>query len=466
QIFHTGFFPSIRHPLEVHGLLQPILALPLFLIGGPDDALMRIPSVVCAGALAVMVYWGGKRLFGVVAGVVAAILIFTRSDVMFMGVLGLDDVGFALFAFGSMTCFAIGAHTAGGRAWFVMSGLFAALAALEKLSGLALPAVFTAVLAVRPYARRNVGWRNWLYLILPCVPVLALYVLRNYRVYGTPGSAYGPIEWLGKDQISAYFAYYPDPPTTSEVFAQLGHGRVLQLVLDELLQIWTENRTDFLYLLGIPALVLTRKRNPLFPLTVLFFTPALLILVCVVHHVEQRYLSAYIPLFAVAIGGVASQVFERLKERIPEARRALFRGVSAAAALALLVFFSRAPAFTALLASASMRREHECMDAANYLRKAVDAAAPVLTANPWFVSWETERPAVLAPTNGDTALLEVVARYKVDWAISGVATLGMLNVAAALDRPDVRAALEPEVVFDGAVCDVYRFKKPHRSAGP
>jgi 4-amino-4-deoxy-L-arabinose transferase-like glycosyltransferase len=457
-IFHTGLFSSIRHPLEVHGLLQPVLLAPLFWIWGPDGALVRVPSIVFAACLALFVFWTTRRLFGTFAASVAAVLTLSRTDLTFAALLGTDDVGHALFSYGALSCFAVGAQSR-KRGWFMAAGLLGALSALEKFSGMVLPAVFGAVLLVSPGARRAVGLKNWLWTAVLLVPVALLYVYRNYRVYGTPSSPYGGIEWFGKDRFSAYFALYEKPPTTSEAWSALGIGRVMELITAELVELAQIVASDPMLIGGIVALLWLWRRSTVFALSALFYTGAVVVLVCVLHHVEERYLSGLVPLCATAVGAAAGTGLAWLETRVATARIGALRAAAfAAAGIALLLACARPLGLAWGVGRVAQTAKPQCSDMLGFVRSAVAPSASVLTGDPWLVAWHAERAAVNAPTNGSPALAKVVEHYRIDWAITGPATYGALDLGAALRAPELADELRPELVFDGVLCDVYRLR--------
>ncbi len=457
-MFHAGVLPSIRHPLEVHGLLQPLLIAPLFWIWGPDGALVRVPTVLFAGLLGVSVFAVGRHWFGTAAGVIAGALLFTRADVLFAALLGLDDVGFALFSLTAFASFLIGAEQQ-SRRWFIAAGVCSALAALVKFSGMALPFVFAAVLVLSPRTRRQLTFKDVLCCTLPLVPVLLAYVLRNYRVYGTPGSPYGAIEWFGKQNMSAYFGYYPDPPSTSEVLAFLGSSRVLELIRLEFVELWDNFRKDWVFLLGIPAALLVARRKPPFTIIVVFFTLALLFLVCVLHHVEARYFSGLTPLFILAVAAVLGWGADALAARMPAARARALQATGIVALIGCVLYLGQKPIAVVRGVALSAAIGPSCPDMLAYLRQSVPQTQAVLAANPWLVAWEGERPAVQAPTNGALSLIQVAHQYNVEWAVSGAPAIGSLDLATVLQNPDVHAALDPQLAFDGATCDVYRLTR-------
>lgn len=453
-VFHTGVFPGIRHPLEVHGLLQPPLIAVLFALWGPNGGLVRVPSVLFAAALLVVSFWGGRRLFGTVAGAFAAALLLTRGDVLLMSVFGSDDVGEALFAFGSLCSFTLGATTQ-GRGWFVAAGVLAGLASLEKVTGLVLVPAFALVMLLNRTAR-SAGVRAWLWTAVPTALAFALYTYRNYRVYGHFGSPYGALAWFGKESFPQYFAFYEVPPKMSEVWSRLGGAKLLSLTVDQMAELGKGVAMDPVAMLGVLSLAVLARRHAIFVATVAIYTVGLVLLVCIGHHLEMRYLSPLLPVSGAAFGGTVAAGVTRAAEA-----RERWRFVRPLAWGAIAVLALAGAGITYVLSErlgVAMQRPGPCDDAARFVKATVDPSAVVMTSNPWFVTWETERASVNAPTNGDAALIQVVRIYKVAWAMTGGAAIGALDLDAALASPVLQSALRPERVFDGAACDVYRFR--------
>jgi 4-amino-4-deoxy-L-arabinose transferase-like glycosyltransferase len=451
--YNTGFFPSIRHVLELHALLQPLLLAPLFALGGPLPTLVRVPSVLFTACLGVLVFWAGRRFFGTLAAVIATAIVYTHTDLVFIAMGGSDDAGFALFALAALTCFLIGVESA-KRPWFIAAGLCAALTTLEKYSGMVLPAVFSAVLVVHAPSRRAAGLKTWLWLVAPVLPVAVLYAVRNYFASGTFGSSYGGLEWLGKGDMSAYFAYYPAPPNTSEVWAQLGSRRILELIRGQFLGLALAIRSDSLLLAGPLVLLWLTRRHRAFALTALAYVLVLVLLVCVVHHVELRYLSGLIPVYAIAVGAAVAPLASWIATRAAS-QRPLASRLGAVLFLAALAWATR-KAFVQAEFVSRLLETKTCTDTARYVRASLAANAPILTSNSWFVAWELERPGVNAPTNGDDAIMTVVRHYGIRWALTGAEVYGALHLDEALSKPELQAKLRPERVFDGATCDVYK----------
>jgi hypothetical protein len=243
------------------------------------------------------------------------------------------------------------------------------------------------------------------------------------------------------------------------VLAHLGLSRVFELIGLEFVDLWDQVQTDWLFLLGIPAALLVWARKPAFTIAVVFFTLALLFLVCVLHHVEPRYFSGLTPVYALSVGALLGAGFDALAARVSAARLSALRAAGIAVLAACVLFLAQKPLAVMRGVAFSGQIGPKCQDTLAYLRRSVPAAAPILAANPWLVSWEADRTAVQAPTNGVLALLEVTRHYRADWAVSGAPAIGSLDLQSALKNPVVMAELRPELVFDGTACDVYRLSR-------
>ncbi|HVW29101.1 MAG TPA: glycosyltransferase family 39 protein [Polyangiaceae bacterium] len=456
-IFNAHLFPRVRHALEVHGMLVPLELAPLFALFGAKGELVRIPSIVLAGATGALSFFTARRLFGAAAGLVAAALVLGRDDFVFCSVLGADDVGAAFFALLSLYCF-LRTEPPSDRRWIFATGVACALASLQKMTGPFLPLALAAVLLLR---RREepataASRRDWLFAAIPVGVAFSLYVFRNVEAYGALGSPYGWLEWFGKDSFPAYFAYYPKPFTILSAWRKLGYARVAELTMDQVRAVGTFVLTDPVFAVGLPSLVWLSKRTPRFALTSLSFGAGILFLVCVAHHLEARYLAPLTPLCAVATGGLAAHVLAWAEGLLPRSRRrwpALAGGVVLAAlALSSVVRTGK----LARDLGARLAAPKKCADALDFVRRSGSEAEPVITANSWYVAWETERPAINAPTNGPDALAAVARHYGARWLFTGAPVIGGLDLAAAVREPAVVRRLRPELRFDGADCDVYR----------
>ena len=455
-IFNAHLFPRVRHPLEVHGLLVPMQLLPLFALFGPDGSLVRVPSIVFVGATAVLAFATARRLFGAVAGVVAAALVLCRDDFVYFSVLGADDVGAAFFGLLSLHCFSRTEPPA-RRAFVYATGLACALASLQKFTGFFLPLGFGALLLLdrREELATPSARRDWLVAALPTCAAFSFYVLRNVRAYGALGSPYGWLEWFGKDSFPAYFAYYPKPYSIISAWRKLGYPRVVALTFEQVRAVATFVITDPTFLVGLPALFWFVREKPRFAVGSLLYAAGIAFMVCVAHHLEPRYMAPLAPSCAVACGGVVERAFARASS-LPETRR---RWVTLSAALAFAAFTVAGVGRTSRMMrefGERMSGPKKCADALAFVHDSASPSEPVLTANSWYLAWETDRPAINAPTNGADALLAVARHYGARWVFTGAPVIGGLDLSAALRDGAVAQRLRPDLRFHGSECDVYR----------
>jgi len=119
-----------------------------------------------------------------------------------------------------------------------------------------------------------------------------------------------------------------------------------------------------------------------------------------------------------------------------------------------IVVFEQTPLVLALRALSVVGTP--CKTALAHLRSSTREDDAILTSNPWFVSWEAERPGVNAPTNGTRALITVARHYRTRWALTGVPVLGALELESALATPEVREALRPVRVLEDGPCALVR----------
>jgi 4-amino-4-deoxy-L-arabinose transferase-like glycosyltransferase len=455
-IFNAHLFPRVRHALEVHGLLVPVQLLPLFALLGPEGHLVRIPSILLAAATGAVSFFTARRLFGTAAGIVAAALVLGRTDFVFFSVLGADDVGAAFLGLLAIHCF-VRTEPPAGRLWIFATGLACALAILQKLTGPFLPVALAAVLVHRRRTELAANARrDWLLAALPVGVAFSLYVVRNVEAYGSLGSPYGWLEWFGKDSFPAYFAYYPEPFTILSAWRKLGYARIAALTVEQVRALVTFIVTDPVFALGLPALVWLVKRAPRFAVPSLLYGAGIGFMVCVAHHLEPRYLAPLTPICAVAIAGVAAHLVARADVALGEAHRGR---VAVVVAVAVAALAGAAMVRTAKLMQELGLRMHApkaCADALDFVRRNASVSEPILTANSWYVAWETERPAINAPTNGPEALAAVARHYGARWIFTGAPVIGGLDLAAAVHDPAVVNRLRPELSFRGAECDVYR----------
>lgn len=156
--------PFIDKPVLFHWLQA--LSFRLF---GETEWAARLPSVSAALGLVAITWWMGRRLFGAEAGERAALMLATIPATFALSSIGVFDMLFTSFLFGSLACLAIAALEA--RKFLEWCGyLLLALAVLTKgpvalvLIGLTF-AICLALPSVRPLARR-LRWIRGLGLVL------------------------------------------------------------------------------------------------------------------------------------------------------------------------------------------------------------------------------------------------------------------------------------------------------------
>jgi hypothetical protein len=457
--FHPGFLSSIRHPLELHGVLTPFLLAPLFHVWGPNEALVRVPGVLFCAGIIVATFALARHVFGTRAGLLAAFAFLLRGDFIGVAVLGGDDVGWALFSTLAVLSFLHAAERGSLRA-FGAAGALAAAATLQKYTGVLLGiALCSALLVRRSTVRERV--RECSAVAGPVLIAVAVYWWKNYVTHGRLGFRFAALDWLSREDLSAYFAYYETPPRLSEVWARMGFGKAAKLCAVQaaaLGRLMLANRVTALG--GIAALVWAARSKPPFGRVGLLYGTALAAVVILLYHVEPRYLFGLVPIFYVAMAGLGVEVFDWVSRRLPARAAPYVRAAVFAVGAVLLVRTTVELVRNSRLLSAVMAKKGTCDDAFAFVRASVPLDDPILSSSPWYVTWMTERPSVAAPSNGVRALSKVVKHYGVRWAVTGLSTFGGGNVEA-----DLRGLRESggkpsySLSFDGANCDVYRLEQ-------
>jgi hypothetical protein len=453
---HPGLLPTVRHLHELHGLLQPIWLAPLFALLGPHGALVRVPGLFFVASLAIATFFLGKRVFGSETGCLAGLLVLGRQDLAFDGTLGGDDVGWAFFSTLAVLFFFRWLEAFELR-WAVLAGCAAALATLQKVSGVALPACFVVVVLLTGACRVAGRVRALAAMTLPVVAALALYAVRNHALHGGFGFRQSGLEWLFKESPLAYFAYYDRPPSLSDVFARLGVGRVLGLAKDQFTLLLTATLGDPLALIAGPAALvwLARTRNMPFAVFGAIYTLVVGFVVCVIHHVEPRYLFGLFPIYFVAVSAAAVELWRFGKSKLhaawPRRISCLAVGACGVVLVGCLVGVLRLEKRLGRIPLTG-----PCDSAIDYIRETVGTDEPVLTSSPWFLTWVTGHPSVMVPTNGRAALTRVALHYHAAWAVDGMPTLGGPDVGEMLRAMNENGVIRADRVFEGAACNVYR----------
>lgn len=453
---HAGMLPTVRHLHELHGLLRPLVLAPLFSVLGPDGALVRIPGVVFTSLLGVVTFMLARRFFGQVVSVIAGGLILVQPELALNALLDSDDVGLAFFSTAALLCFASGSHSE-KKIWFLLAGLAAALGVLEKFAGCTLAVVFIVALLMDRKARRASGLAGTLMIVGPIAVAAGIYLARNYLLHGSLGFRFGPLDWLSKDQAPRYFAYFEAPPKLMEVWAKLGWQRVLALVGAQARLLGaTALERPVLFIGGPAALLWLGRRQRLFAILGLSFTVVLVGLICVVYHVEPRYLLPLYPIYLTALAAAVVGAVDVLSRRVTAGHQALVRGAAAVVGCGIFIAGASSTLAVQRALGEAARQPGQCDDAVAFIRRTVGEAEPILTSSPWFVAWASDRPAVSIPTNGRRALLRISEHYGAKWLIDGLPSYGAADSSTALAALRSRGPFTPTLAYDGKVCDVYR----------
>ncbi len=457
---HAGLLKAIRHLHELHGLLHPVVLAALFKLWGPHLELVRIPGIYAVAALAVATYATARSLFGPAAGAIAGALVLIRQELTLDGVLGGDDVGWALFSTLAFLCF-LKAIECGKSRWCLLSGLAAALATLEKFSGFVLPAAFGVVLLALPRVRSVVGWSGWGRIAVPVGLAAALYVSRNYLLSGSLAFRFSALDWLAKESPQAYFAYYDAPPSLYHVWSSMGLSRVLELTAHQFRIFLGVVRDEPFALLGGPlSLFYYIRKSATLSWFGLSYTAITLLLVCFFYHVEVRYLFALYPIYFVALSGLLLSIYRQTLVLLPGKVEPLCKAVALVVGSALFVTgFCRVAAVERSVGAVASKKG-PCEDAMDFLRTHVGPGESILTSSPWLVAWATGRAAVNAPTNGPDALLTVTNHYEVSWVVDGLPSYATADMSQVLRQlRHLGASVRVQTVHRAAECSVDRLRR-------
>jgi hypothetical protein len=275
--------------------------------------------------------------------------------------------------------------------------------------------------------------------------------------HGDVAFRFSAVDWFSRIDPKAYFAAYDTPPSLLRGWLALGFSRVLDLVVQQARALVALAFLNPLLLgaglVAVAGLFALDVKPRAFAVVGAAYAVGVSLLLCVIYHVEGRYLSGLYPIFALSLALVGKELWGRYATN---ARRRYLAGTAVGAVLiaraAILVSGLQA------LAMVNRTRVPVCPDAAAFIQREVNTSAPVLTMNPWFVSWDLDRPAVMAPSNGAEAIARTARRYGTAWALTGAsAGLGAADLGVAFSNPaPALRALEPVRVFHGESCDVYR----------
>jgi 4-amino-4-deoxy-L-arabinose transferase-like glycosyltransferase len=476
--YHVGFRDEVRHVSELHGILRPLVLAPLFLAFGPEDGLVRLPGFTYAALTGLAAFAFARSRFGAGAGLLACLMVLGSPALASWAWSGTDDTGFAFFFLCTLWLATEGLDRPGGggprlsRA--ALGGCAAALALLEKQTGLYLPAALLVVCLLA--RRRGAGARHAALLLAPIGVAGAAYALRNLAAHGTVGFELAPLSWITKDQgIEGFFRLYESSPSLAGVLAALGPARIAEIAWTQLERFaaavflpW-RGLGGSLHLLapGLPSLLLHLRRDPGFAVPALAAALGAIAFLCGLYAMETRYFLMLIPLSAVSLAGCIARGLAGVgRGWLRHAARAAAGGAAAAVVGWSGVWAARIASGTALPAWDHRRL---CPEAVAWLRANLAPDAVILTHNPWWVGWVTGRPAVAIPSGGEAPLAKVARHYAAQWAFL-VPVWGREAAVARTGRLLLRGApgLRAELAFAGSRCAVYRLaaRDPEPLRGP
>jgi hypothetical protein len=406
--FYLDYPRTIRHPADVWPLLQPTLIAGSFLLFGVSTFAAKLPNIALMAGMIVATFWLGQRLFGHLAGLIAALLL--ALDVYFFqnALFPLNDIVFALLALLTIALpEALADREQVGRRslWlYVATGVCAGLLFIAKPSG-ALLALGTAAWWL--WQRRPGGslpWPGWRYpLIGAAVAVLVVLPLfgRNLAVFGQPfftTERYDAwvLKWEPPDE-NIYRLMGDDLPHPRRLVG-FGFDRVTEAVARQFQAFWEQVSggvllEPVLLVVAVGGLLIGggRVRRQYTGLAWAVVPYALFVLVY--WHYEQRYFMFLVPWALALVGGAAAGLFWHVTERCgPAARRLAVVGLVLGAALLLTPRVQQMSELTSLLTPPAGDVVVGEWLAANTAQEAV-----VMTRVPWQISWHSQRRAVMIP---------------------------------------------------------------------
>jgi arylsulfatase A-like enzyme len=276
---------------------------------------------------------------------------------------------------------------------------------------------------------------------------------------------WGPIDWLYKSRgLPAFNTVYDTVPSLREVLRTLGSAEVFRIMTAQLgdfagslfraptISGQAFARPAFVFGAGLIALLAHwREQSWLAGLSLLALT-ATVGLVCLIWHIEFRFFTPLVPLAAISFAGLLALAARRLGP----ARRG-----DRVAVLVGLVIAGAALSWPPPLALGKLARAgHDsgdwvCRDAGDWIRENAAPDDVVLTLNPWWVAWQTQRPAVAVPGGGVKVLERIARRYDARWLLVSPDRFrpgDARKLERLARRPD--GPLAPELRFEGETCSV------------
>lgn len=461
-VLHPELYEHIERIPEMHGLLRPFVVAGLYRTLGVEPWVPSVPGFLYVALTSLVAFGFARTLFGPLAGLLACTFVLGSRSLWDWALFGLDDTGLAFYFLLSTWFFHLGLRREKDR-WFVAAGVIAAVGLLEKLSGLILPGVFVATLAtLRPWPAGTVV-RRATFAVLPVLVALGLYLLRNHAAHGDWMFRFSPIEWQWKLHGHTRLTdLYVDAPSVPELFMELGPQRVFGLVATELRRLWTSATAEVPIWLGAVALVLCTVRRA-FVAIVLWSLIGSAAFLCVLYHVEPRYLSMWIALLSVSAGGGVARMIEgvgRGMSRTATQWVGILVAVMIGGGTLHVLTSGIVPPLRGLLRSTAPR---VCAGAIEYLEANASPGSPVLTNYPWLTRWFGGYPSVSIPGTRNRDIMTVLDHYGMEWVMVGPG--GTPRWQRKLDYL-FRASYGGTNVYEQKRCRVYRVGSRSRLGAP
>jgi hypothetical protein len=272
-----------------------------------------------------------------------------------------------------------------------------------------------------------------------------------------------PFEWFQKlSGVPAMYELYPTEPTLGRIFSEIGWKGVLAIQLHEVGKFletvfrptaWVGGLLSPLAF-GIPSILVHVRDQPRFAGLCGLSLLGVVAFVCGLYHMEPRYFTMLVPLLSASLAGaIAAGVRGVGQGWVAHSLRAASLGVGA---LVLWVPVSTLPKLAAKEVFAPMHHALLCPEAVAWMAREIPVGEPILSFNPWWVNWMTDRPGIMLPTGGRAQVTKVARHYAARWLfLHPMPEFGPIQgrVEEMLQRPD--RDLRAELVFDGGPCDVF-----------
>lgn len=482
---HIGYLDETPHVPLLHGFLQSFALAAQFWLFEVALRQQTGLSMTWAALTGVVVLLFARRLFGPLAGLGATLLFLTSPALFLYSFGGADDVGFAFLFTGCL--FAMTESIERQRAsLFVWAGVLAALAILQKLMGLFLPAMFLTPILLRPETGRRLVMRWLVPAAIPGAIAVSIYLLRNWLAYGSIEFRFGQADWLLK--TGGYGAanwLIENPLSTGDMMRELGAARVWGLVREQLhawlvlvarplmpgplghagvfpsliAPVWG----PFLGMLGVGVLL---RRKPSFAVPSALAIVGGMLFVCIPYHVDGRYFLYLAPLLSISLAGGLATV-ARAAPPVEDAGRQVEALVwarrIAVSLLVCLLLVGIAPGLVKLMATPFESRPEVDPSAGaplacvSWSGEHLPANARLLAFHPWGLNWHSRRSVINTPGGGVQAIQKVVEHYGVDHiVVSESSRRGAFQSVRKLVKSPPEG-WEAERLFEQDRCAVYRY---------